>query len=240
MPIDYTKRPAPEPTPEPAPAPSSSGSSSRVTLTKGSPAISLTKRGAATGVLRVNLNWDARPPQAAATGGFFKRLTGAGTAAASATVDLDLGCLYEFTDGSKGVVQALGGAFTSPPTRAGRPVIVLDGDDRSGSTSGGENLSVDLSQVATIRRLLVFAYIYEGAANWAAANGVVTLVPAVGEPVLVPLDEHDPASRMCAIAMLENTGGDLSVRREVRYVNGSQRALDEAYGWGMSWAQGRK
>ena len=45
---------------------------------------------------------------------------------------------------------------------------------------------------------------------------------------------------MCAIAMIENTGGDLSVRREVRYVRGGQRLLDEAYGWGMRWAAGRK
>jgi len=30
------------------------------------------------------------------------------------------------------------------------------------------------------------------------------------------------------------------VRREVRYINGSQDELDRAYGWGMKWAPGRK
>jgi tellurite resistance protein TerA len=40
--------------------------------------------------------------------------------------------------------------------------------------------------------------------------------------------------------MLESTGGDLAVRREVNYINGGQRALDEAYGWGMNWTPGRK
>jgi len=42
------------------------------------------------------------------------------------------------------------------------------------------------------------------------------------------------------VAMLESTGGDLAVRREVNYINGGQRLLDEAYGWGMNWTAGRK
>ena len=45
---------------------------------------------------------------------------------------------------------------------------------------------------------------------------------------------------MCAIAMLDNTQGQLDVRREVRYIPGSQKALDEAYNWGMQWRAGRK
>jgi tellurite resistance protein TerA len=42
------------------------------------------------------------------------------------------------------------------------------------------------------------------------------------------------------IAMLENQGGDLVVRREVRYIRGGQADVDAAYGWGMEWARGRK
>jgi tellurite resistance protein TerA len=45
---------------------------------------------------------------------------------------------------------------------------------------------------------------------------------------------------MCAIAMLESNGGDLQVRREVRYINGAQNVLDRSYGWGMKWGAGRK
>ncbi|MDQ6851453.1 MAG: tellurium resistance protein, partial [Actinomycetota bacterium] len=120
------------------------------------------------------------------------------------------------------------------------PVIWLDGDDRSGSVAGGENLFVDLGQAAQIKRVLVFALIYEGAANWAAANGVATLYPARGPEVQVRLDDPREGARICAVAMLENMGGELVVRREVNYINGGQRALDEAYGWGMRWAAGRK
>jgi tellurite resistance protein TerA len=223
VPIDYTKRPASTPQTPAAPV-----SLTKVTLTKSSPTVSLTKETAA-GTLRVNLNWNARPQQSA---GFFKRRQGG--------IDLDLGCLYEYTDGSKGVVQALGNAFRDRHSFGPQPICWLDGDDRSGSNTGGENLYVDLRQLANIRRILVFAYIYEGVPSWAAADGVVTLMPVAGPRVEVCLDEHDANSPMCAIAMLENTGADLAVRREMRYIRGDQQALDRAYGWGLRWSAGRK
>lgn len=92
MAIDYTKRAAP-------------AAIGKITLTKARPAVSLAKRDISTGLLRVNLNWNSRP--AKPRGGLFGMR--------SAAIDLDLGCLYEFTDGSKGVVQALGNAFAATP-----------------------------------------------------------------------------------------------------------------------------
>jgi tellurite resistance protein TerA len=220
--IDYTKRPS-------KPAGDAGGVSlSKVTLTKNAPSISLTKRGATGGQLRVNLQWSAGEQQSR---GLF------GTRRGNA-VDLDLACLWEFSDGSKGVVQALGNAFQAP--YHGAPIIRLDGDDRSGSATGGENMFIDLSRVDEIRRILVFTFIYEGVPNWASADGVVTLHPASGPEIEVRLDEPDPSSPTCVIAMLDNQGGDLVVRREVRYVRGGQADVDAAYGWGMEWARGRK
>lgn len=249
MAIDYTKRPTPQPAAAPTPpepaaptaAAASAGSAGSagaappagaVSLTKAAPTVSLTKRGQSTGQLRVNLNWNARP-SAPSGGGFFKRAM----AASAPAIDLDLGCLYELTDGSKSVVQALGGAFRN--LEAGPPVVWLDGDDRSGGNSAGENLYVDLGQLARIKRILVFAFIYEGVPNWAAADGVVTLVPAQGAPIEVRLDEARQGASMCAIALLENRGGELVVNREVQFFSG-QSTLDEAYGWGMKWKAGRK
>lgn len=239
MAIDYTKRPAAgEPTQpaqptqptQPTPPTPSTVSLSKVTLTKASPTVSLTKQSS--GLLRVNLNWNARPEGSGGGGGLFKRPT--------AAIDLDLGCLYEFTDGTKGVVQALGNAFTAMPKGSSARVIWLDGDDRSGATSGGENLFIDLAFAAQIRRVMVFALIYEGVANWAAADAVVTLFPASGPEIEVRLDEPRPKARICGIAMLEQSGGTLSVRREVNYIEGTQSTLDRAYGWGMNWSAGRK
>jgi tellurite resistance protein TerA len=233
MAIDYNKRPAAPPANEGVPASSGAPVSlSKVTLTKSAPTVSLTKQGSSSGLLRVNLNWNSRPAGGGG-GGFFKR-------AQSGSIDLDLGCLYEFTDGSKGVVQALGNSFSAAPKGAQGRVIWLDGDDRSGTNSDGENLFIDLAAAHLIKRVMVFALIYEGVANWAAANGVVTLFPATGPQVEVRLDEPRDGARICGVAMIEQSGGELSVRREVNYLNGSQRALDEAYGWGMRWTAGRK
>jgi tellurite resistance protein TerA len=220
MPIDYSKDRAPQ---------GGGVSLSKVTLTKNAPTVSLSKQqgGSARGELRINLNWNSRP----STGGVFRRQAASG-------IDLDLACLYELSNGKKGVVQALGDSFRS--RNDGQPIISLDGDDRTGESTEGENLRIDLSRLSEIRRILVFTYIYEGTPNWAGANAIVTLFPQGGAPIEIHLDEADPSSRTCAIALLESTGSDLSVRREVRYIHGTQSALDAAYGWGMTWTKGRK
>jgi tellurite resistance protein TerA len=226
--IDYNKRPKAGGDGGGQNAAPGGVSLSKITLTKSAPSVSLTKRGSAGGQLRVNLQWSAGEQQS--RGLFGKRRGNA--------IDLDLACLWEFSDGSKGVVQALGNAFHAP--YQGAPIIRLDGDDRSGAAVGGENMFIDLSRFDEIRRILVFTFIYEGVPNWASADGVVTLYPASGPEIEVRLDEPDPSSPTCVIAMLENQGGDLVVRREVRYIRGGQADVDAAYGWGMEWARGRK
>ncbi|WP_432497220.1 TerD family protein [Kineococcus auxinigenes] len=235
MAIEYSKK---RNEPDPAPSGGTGGgiSLSKVTLTKSAPKVSLTKSGGAGGTVKVHLAWNARPAQApSGGGGFLSKLKQAATGA-SGGIDLDLGALYEFSDGSKGVVQALGNAFRD--RGPGEPLVWLDGDDRRGG--GGENLYVDLRDPARLKRVLVFAFIYEGVPNWAAADGVVTLHPVGGPEIEVRLDEHDDRSPMCAIAQIVSDGREVSVQREVRYVQGGQQALDEAYGWGMRWQTGRK
>jgi tellurite resistance protein TerA len=201
---------------------------SKVTLTKSAPSVSLRKQGGG-GRLTVNLNWNQKP---AGGGGFLRRVLAAGSG-----IDLDLACLFQMADGRAGVVQALGnsfGSFDQPP------YVQLDADDRTGASQGGENLFVNLAHVREIRRLLVFAFIYEGVPSFDQAQAIVTLTPQSGAPIEVHLDEKAGNARMCAIALLENQGGDdLSVRREVRYVSG-HRDLDAAYSWGLNWTPGRK
>lgn len=223
MAIDYTKRP---PSSGGAGGSDAGDTGGKIQLTKSSPSVSLSKAGAASGSMRLNLAWTS-----GGGGGFFKK---------KSAIDLDLGCLYEFTDGSKGVVQALGNAFTAGPGR-GAPIISLDGDDRSGGNESGENLNVDLGRSAEIRRILFFAFIYEGVPNWAAADGVVTVYPHNGPQIETRLDETSDQARMCAIALLERQGGDdLVLHRENKYINGGQRLLDETYGWGLRWTTGSK
>jgi tellurite resistance protein TerA len=226
--VDYTKRPS---TPTPPPTPPSGGggvSLSKVTLTKASPTVSLSK-GSTGGRMRVSLKWDAKPAGSGG-GGFLKKLA----AGANKGIDLDLGALFELADGRKGVIQALGNAFGAIDAP---PYVLLDGDDRTGG--GGENLAINLDKLGEIKRVLVFAFIYEGVPAWDKANAVVTLYPQGQPEIEIRLDESS-GSRMCALALLENSGGQLNIRREVQYIQGAQDKLDKAYGWGMDWTPGRK
>lgn len=159
-----------------------------------------------------------------------------------ADLDLDLCALYELTDGRKGVVQALGNAFGS---LSRPPYIHLDGDDRTGSVSAGENLTVNLDQKERIRRVLIFVTIYEGARSFADLHATVTLQPQNGAAIDFSLDECTVPSTVCALALITSNGGDLVIQREARYLVPArgvspQRTVDQAYGWGMNWTPGRK
>ncbi|MFF9091244.1 TerD family protein [Streptomyces sp. NPDC014991] len=205
---------------------------SKVTLTKAAPSVSLAKQGGSSGTLRVNLNWQVRKQSPGRIGRW-----GGGP-----NLDLDLGALYELADGRKGVVQALGNAFGSLHRP---PYIHLDADDRTGAMASGENLSVNLDHTRDFRRVLVFVTIYEGARSFADLHATVTLQPQYGAPVEFSLDECTVPSPVCALALITNTGGDLVVQREARYLVpergvSPQRTMDQAYGWGMNWTPGRK
>jgi tellurite resistance protein TerA len=222
----------PAPTPGTA-VPAGAVRLSKVTLTKAAPSVSLAKQGGTSGALRVNLNWQVR-----------KRLSGWGgrRGGGQGDLDLDLGALYELTDGRKGVVQALGNAFGSLHRP---PYIHLDGDDRTGAVESGENLTVNLDHKQDFRRILVFVTIYEGASSFADLHATVTLQPQHGAPIDFSLDECTVPSTVCALALITSTGGDLLVQREARYLVpergvSPQRTIDRAYGWGMNWTPGRK
>ncbi|MET7321749.1 TerD family protein [Streptomyces sp. NPDC005549] len=208
----------------------------KVTLTKAAPSVSLTKQGGTSGAMRVNLNWQVRKQFS----GWARKL--GRPVAMHDDLDLDLCCLYELSDGSKGVVQALGNAFGALHQP---PFIHLDGDDRTGAVSTGENLTVSLDHQRYFRRILVFVTIYEGARSFADLHATVTLQPQYGAPVDFSLDECTVPSTVCALALITNTGSDLVVQREARYLVpergvSPQRTVDHAYGWGMNWTPGRK
>lgn len=233
----YAPPQMPQPAAPPPPAaPTTPVRLTKVTLTKAAPSVSLTKQGGTSGALHVNLNWEVRK-QFSGWSSKFGRPT-----AMHSDLDLDLCALYELTDGSKGVVQALGNSFGALHRP---PYIHLDGDDRTGALSSGENLTVNLDHKNAFRRILVFVTIYEGARSFADLHASVTLQPQHGAPIEFSLDECTVPSLVCALALITNTGSDLVVQREARYLVpergvSPQRTVDHAYGWGMNWTPGRK
>ncbi|MFJ4923801.1 TerD family protein [Streptomyces sp. NPDC088725] len=227
---------APPVPPAPAGPPPTPVRLSKVTLTKEAPSVSLAKQGGGSGAMRVNLTWQMRTRETKGWGAKLGRAAGMRPA-----LDLDLCALYELTDGRKGVVQALGNAFGS---LTGPPYIQLDGDDRTGGSTG-ENLTINLDHKDRLRRVVIFVTIYEGASSFADLDATVTLQPQHGAPIDFSLGESTAPSTVCALALITNTGSDLVVQREARFLVperrvSPQRTIDQAYGWGMNWTPGRK
>ena len=174
------------------------------------------------GEILINLNWSQ--PKKTFWGGFKG-------------IDLDLGCLYELRDGRKSAVQALGNSFGS---LINPPYIALDGDDRTGTSVGGETLRVNSAMIPEIKRILIYTFIYKGTANWRGAEGIVTVKCPGSKDIIVKMDDYGSNLPMCAIALLENKDGhSLSMEKLVRFFKG-HRELDVAFGWGLRWVEGSK
>jgi len=204
---------------------------SKITLDKNRSRVSLDKKPSGFGKIRINLDWNRT--QAPQTGG---GLLGGLLGGRKRGVDLDLGCLFEMQDGTTSAVQALGNSFGS---YRGFPYIELQGDDRTGAVSGGEWIHINGEHWNEIKRVLVYAFIYDGVPNWARTDGVVTIHVPGEAPVEVRLTEGSNQLGMCAIALLSNQQGALQVERQVRYFSGHPQ-MDKAYRWGLRWQAGSK
>ncbi|MFR9756918.1 Tellurium resistance [Streptomyces sp. TR06-5] len=216
-----------------------------VELTRRHPVVSLTKQGADSGSLQVNLSWQMHTSDLTTKrrGGSLRHPLRAikpddvqAHTRGVVSVDLDLACLYELTDGSRGVVQPLGSLFGD---FQGPPYVKLTGDDRFGAPSG-ESIYVNLDHAADIRRLLFFVYIYDDTPAFDRAKGLLTIIPSNGSHIEIGLDERAPQARSVAAVLLQHEKDELVLRREVRYVYGFQSELDRLYGWGLHWGRGYK
>ena len=234
--------PAPAAAAAPAAPEAKKISLSKVTLEKRGDKVSLDKRGSrGFGRILVNLNWNhaGAPSAAPPKQGFLAKLTGA--APAKSGIDLDLGCMYELADGRPGLVQALGNAWGDYDRP---PYIKLEADDRTGQSTSGENLVINGDHLGDIKRALIFAFIYQGAPNWAATDGVVTINMPDQPPIEVRLDQGGN-QMMCAIAMIENNNGNLQVTKLVEYFaqqgrESAHQLMDRRFGYGLRWTTGSK
>lgn len=207
---------------------------SKITLTKNQSTINLTKRDDF-GKISVNLNWNQRPdinkqaPKKGLLGDLFKQHKESG-------IDLDIGTMVHLKNGEKTLIQALGNRFGS---LSSAPFVCLRADDRTGQTSGGEWLDINGQQWSQIEEVFIFAFIYEGAPNWAQTDGVVTIHVPEQPPIETRLTEGAGNLPMCAIARLVNQNGSINVERINEYFKGHQE-MDKAFNWGFSWKRGSK
>lgn len=178
--------------------------------------------------IKINLDWSQPPVQ-----GFMNSVRAA--MGKIPRVDLDLGCLYELKDGSRGVVQAFGDIFGD---YNGAPYIQLQGDDSTGEGLG-EDLYINGEKWQNFRRIVVYAYIYKGACSWSKTDARAILTMQGYDPLEVELCEFCDGLPVCAMLKLENKDGSMKLTNLNEYYSGHAE-MDRAFGFGINWGQGEK
>ena len=152
-------------------------------------------------------------------------------------VDLDIGCLYEMADGTRGAIQAFGEKFGDFENA---PFLALSGDERTGNAEGhDESILVNGRHWDKIKRLLIYIYIYEGAPSWSQIKPQIIVDVPGNDDLIVTLGAHDDALCLCAVAELESIRGGIRLTNRTEYFPGHEE-MDRAFGFGLQWGGGKK
>jgi tellurite resistance protein TerA len=176
------------------------------------------------------------------------------------SADLDLGCFYELkpaggflsslAGGSKMVIDGLQfsngrGGSKNQNTKQGcftkSPWVWHQGDDLSGSQSNdGEFIHINPQGYNDLKRVHIYAFIYEGVASWSQTNSLVTINVPGQQPIEIEMGRQSSSKTFCVLATLDFLGNDqIKVSKQVTFHGGHAEA-DRTYGWGMKWSAGRK
>ncbi len=156
-------------------------------------------------------------------------------------VDVDLGCLVRTDQGVK-VLQGLGNLFGSFDSD---PYAHLDKDARSGGDA--EVMRINLTQAKRIRRVLVYAYIYEGGKWGSLPSPTVTVEHPEGTFVIDLVNGGHTVT--CALFELFPDGnGGLQLEPLIDFYKGSQADMSADYDsrqprderFNIQWGRGRK
>lgn len=181
--------------------------------------------------IMIGAAWDSRIVQDA---GFMGKWFGK---TKKINVDLDIGCLYEMKDGTRGCIQAFGKKFGDYHSA---PFMALSGDERTGDADGhDEYILVNGDHWDKVERILVYIYIYAGAARWSEITPqVVVDVPGEND-LYVTLKAHNDDLQLCAIGELHNVRNGIKLTNRTEYFAGHEE-MDRAFGYGLAWADGVK
>ncbi len=197
--------------------------------------IDLTKRTGSNlnGEITINLDWSDGKSGFL---GIFKN-----------AIDLDLGCFYEMRDGTKMLIDGLQfshgrGGNRNQQTRQGcytsAPYIQHYVDVIAGGP--GETITAMPLVVDSIKRIIVYTFIYEGVARWAETDAVVKVIVPGVETVEVKMGQQNSNKKFCAIAQLDFNGDNsITVKKLVTFHDGHSDC-DRAYGWGFNYSPGSK
>ena len=186
--------------------------------------------------ININLSW-SKGTKKGLFGGMFNR-----------DVDLDLGCFYELKDGTKNAIDGLqfsrgDGGPRDKRTRqgcyTGEPWVWHAGDDRGAAAGSGENMIINPKGMIDLKRMIIYCFIYDGAAMWQETNAVITVKVPGNAEIEVQMGKQVSAHKFCAIAEVLFTRDSVGVRKLVTF-HKEHSDRDAAYGWGMQWTPASK
>ncbi len=179
----------------------------------------------------IGVTWDnIRTQESGFFGKWFKKVAKVG-------VDIDIGCLYEMQDGTRGSIQAFGEKFGDFNTA---PFISLSGDERTGDAEGhDEYLLVNGRKWHEVKRVLVYLYIYQGAPAWSQVRPQVVIDVPGEHDFYVTLSEHNDQHCLCAVGELHSVRGGIKLTNRTEYFPGHEE-MDRAFGFGLEWKDGQK
>lgn len=175
--------------------------------------------------------WDNRPVQPKGmVGKLFGKIK-------KANIDLDLGCLYELQDGRRGAVQAFGNLYGNYNDA---PWLQLSGDERTGDAHGDDEwIKINGAGWPSIKRILAYIYIYDGAHDWQGCRPQVQVRVADHKPLVITPSTHHRHLSLCVIASLENVRDGIRITNHTEYFAGHAE-MDRAFGFGLEWDTGQK
>ncbi len=179
----------------------------------------------------IGASWDnIEVKEAGLIGKLIKKATKKG-------IDIDVGCLYEMHDGTRGALQAFGDLLGSYDTA---PYIKLSGDERTGDKEGDdEGIHVNGQKWSEIKRLVVYIYIYSGNGNWADIKPQITIRIPGERPLTITPAIKKTDLPVCAVAAIENDKNSIKFTNYGEYFPGHPE-MDRAYGFGLKWDDGEK
>lgn len=188
----------------------------------------------------INLNWSQNVQKKS----FLQSLFGK-----NEDIDLDLGCYYELNNGERMVIDGVQFSHGRGGTKDQRtnqgcytdvPFIWHQGDDRGNTdTNSGENIFVNPKGIGIIKKMIIYAFIYEGVPHWSETNAIVTVKVPGNEEIIVEMGKQDNKKNFCAIAELNFTQDSITVKKLVTFHTG-HRDCDKYYNWGFQWQAGGK
>jgi len=143
--------------------------------------------------------------------------------------DIRLGALYQLAGGTSSVVQHATGLPVAPRDSR-RPVI-------TGSRGEFDRLTVDLRQVRSLLRMLVYAFSESG--RELAWGGTLVTTTFGGARIELPLDLGRHGGPI-ALLSLYNIDGEFVLRAEAEKVDGAARDVARLFGFErITWADDR-